>query len=429
MSRTLAAIRFSSNFKFIMTANVELLSPAGCYPSLQAAIDAGADAVYFGLSKLNMRSRARHSFRIEDIPQIKNRCQAGGVKCYLTLNTLLYDRELGLARKILTQAARYDIDAVIVSDMSAMQLAQELGLEIHFSTQLSISNYQAVKFYAQYGDRIVLARELDLQRIAKICAQIQQDDLRGCSGKPMEIEVFAHGALCIALSGRCGMSLFNSQRSANRGACEQYCRREYTVIDRISGREMVLDNNYIMSPNDICTIDFLDQVVETGVGVLKIEGRGRGPEYTYTITKAYRQTLQALYDGRYKQDFVDQVLEDIKTVFHRGLSSGYYLGREQGWSAAYGSKASRKKIVVGAVTNYFRKPSVAEIHATDAGFSVGDDYLIIGRTTGVIKGVVEEIHLNNEPVTRVEPKALCTLKVPSKVRVNDKVYMLKRPSS
>jgi len=282
-----------------MTHSVELLAPAGCFPSLQAAIDAGADAVYYGLAQLNMRARARRSFQREDQKEIIDRCHQSGIRGYLTLNTILYDHDLTATRRMLDDAAELNVDGVIVSDMAAIEMARARGLEVHISTQLSISNYQSFKFYSQFSDRIVLARELSLPMIKKLHQQIVAEDLRGPSGRLMEIEAFAHGALCIAMSGRCGMSLFTSNGSANRGACEQNCRKEYIVTDAETGKQLKVDNNYIMSPNDIATIDFLDQVVDSGVGVLKLEGRGRAPEYVYTVTQSYRKALDAINDGTY----------------------------------------------------------------------------------------------------------------------------------
>jgi len=405
--------------------DIELLAPAGCWPSLQAAIDAGADSVYFGLSQLNMRARARKSFQLEDLEEIMRRCRAAKIRGFLTLNTLLYDHDLCLAQNLLEEAVRCKVDAVIASDMAAVTKARDLGLEVHISTQLSISNYQSFKFYSQWSDRIVLARELNLRLIRKIFDQIRADDLRGPSGRPMEIEAFAHGAQCIAVAGRCGMSLHTSNASANRGACEQNCRKRYEVKDVETGQKLILDNEFVMSPNDISTIDFLDEFIASGVKVLKIEGRGRAPEYVYTVISAYRAALDAIAAGTYGRGVVDDLLQDLKTVYNRGLSSGYYLGREQGWSGAYGSKATRQKIEVGKISNYFAKPSVALIEATGQGLAVGDEYVVIGETTGVLKGVVEELRVEGEAVTRVPPKTEFTLNVVSTVRRSDRLYFLR----
>ncbi len=399
------------------------MSPAGCYPSLQAAIDAGADAVYFGLAQLNMRARSRRSFHLKDLETIMERCREGGIKGYLTLNTLLYDHDLKLCYKLLAEAAKHRVDAVIASDMACILEARELGLEVHLSTQLSVSNYESFKFYAQYCDRIVLARELNLSLIRGIREQVLNEELRGPDGRIVEIEAFAHGALCIAVSGRCGMSLYTDNASANRGACVQNCRMEYEVVDKESGAKLVVDNEFIMSPNDISTIEFLDQVLEAGVMTLKIEGRGRSPEYVKTVTQAYRRAVDAVIDGSYGPAFVEDLLEGLKAVYNRGLSSGYYLGREQGWSGTYGSQATRQKIYKGVVSHYYDKLGVAEI--TAAGLvSSGDEYTIIGNATGVVDGVIDEMRLDDGPVETAQSKDVFSIKVSGRVRKNDRFYVM-----
>ena len=407
-----------------MRLPIELLAPSGCFPSLQAAIDAGADAVYFGLAQLNMRARARRSFEAGDLPEIMERCRAAEIKGFLALNTVLYDHDLPLTTKLLGDAARNGVDAVIVSDMAAVQIANELGLETHLSTQLSISNFQSLKFYARLCDRVVLARELNLQMISRIHRQIQDEDLRGRSGRPMELEAFAHGALCIAISGRCGMSLFTANASANRGACAQNCRREYEVTDKETGDQLVVDNNYIMSPNDIATIDFLDQLVASGIRILKIEGRGRSPEYVKTVTRAYRKAIDALHEGQYDRELTQELLIDLKKVYNRGLSSGYYLGREQGWSGAYGSKATLRKVEVGCITNYLSQLGVAVIQSTSSEFSRADDYVIIGNSTGVIEGTANDLRVDGNRVESIKPGELFSLKVDAKVRRNDRIFKM-----
>lgn len=401
----------------------ELLAPAGCYPSLEAGIAAGADAVYFGLAQLNMRARSRRSFGLEDLPEIMNRCRAGGVKACLTLNTLLYDHDMKLVYRLLDAAAENQVDAIIASDMACILRARELGLEVHLSTQLSVSNFDAFKFYTQFCDRIVLARELNLKMIRKLYEQIVAADLRGPSGRPAEIEAFAHGALCIAVSGRCGMSLYTDNASANRGACIQNCRKEYDVVDKETGKKLTIDNNFVMSPNDISTIDFLDQLLQSGIKVLKIEGRGRAPEYVHTVVTAYRKAIDAVHAGTYGPEFVEELLQDLQSVYNRGLSDGYYLGREQGWSGNYGSKATRQKIQVGKVTHFYSNLGVAEITST-GNVSIGDDYVIIGETTGVVDGTVDEIHLDEGKVDTVKPSDVFSIRVPKKVRKNDKVYLM-----
>ena len=402
----------------------ELLAPAGCYASLQAGIAAGADAVYFGLAQLNMRARSRRSFGLEDLPEIMNRCREGGVKACLTLNTLLYDHDLKLVYKLLDAAAENKVDAVIASDMACIMRARELGLEVHLSTQLSVSNFESFKFYTQFCDRIVLARELNLSMIRKLYEQIVEADLHGPNGRPAEIEAFAHGALCIAVSGRCGMSQYTDNASANRGACIQNCRKEYDVVDKETGKKLTIDNNFVMSPNDISTIEFLDQLLQSGIKVLKIEGRGRAPEYVHTVISSYRKAIDAVHGGTYCPEFVEELLDDLKSVYNRGLSDGYYLGREQGWSGSYGSKATTQKIQVGSVSHFYSKLGVAEITSTGS-VSVGDDYVIIGETTGVVDGKVEEIHLDEGKVDTAKPKDVFSIRVPKKVRKNDKVYLMR----
>lgn len=403
----------------------ELLAPAGCFPSLRAGIKAGADAVYFGVAQLNMRARARRSFELSDIPEILRICHENKVKGYLTLNTLLYDYDAKVARSMLETAKEHGVDAVILADMAAVQMANELGLEVHLSTQLSISNFDAVKFYAPFCDRIVLARELNLKMIKRIHEQILETDLRGKNGRPMELEAFAHGALCIAVSGRCGMSLYTSNASANRGACEQNCRKEYIVTDKESGQQLEIDNNFVMSPNDISTIDFLDQILDAGIHTLKIEGRGRAPEYVESVIRSYRAAIDALNEGRYTRELVGELQGNLEKVYNRGHSDGYYLGRKQGWSNAYGSKAARQKIAVGTVTNYFSRIQVAEITATAGELNVGDEYNIIGDKTGVVNGVAEEIRVDENPVEGIKGRSVFSIKVGDKVRRGDRLYLMK----
>ena len=408
----------------IARENVEILAPAGCYPSLIAAGKNGADAVYFGLAQLNMRARARKSFHLKDLPEIMKLCREYNMKGYLTLNTIVYEHDLTLLYKLLDIAKKENVDGVIVADMAAIMACLERSLEVHISTQLSISNYESVKFYAQYCDRVVLARELNLSMIESIYRKIQENDLRGVSGDPMEIEAFAHGALCVAISGRCGMSLFTSNASANRGACEQNCRKEYVVTDKDTGKQLVVDNNFIMSPNDIATIDFMDKILESGISVLKLEGRGRAPEYVATVTRAYRKAVDAVYEGTYNKEFVEELYKSLETVYNRGMSSGYYLGKEQGWSETYGSKATRRKLLVGQVTGYYNKIGVAEIKIKDQAVNSGDNLIILGNTTGLIEMEAAGMRLDEQEVDSVPRGGFFSMKVPEKVRRNDKVYKL-----
>jgi U32 family peptidase len=408
--------------------SIELLSPAGCFPSLHAAIAQGADAIYFGLAHLNMRARARRSFLRRDLPEIVHICRSGGVRCYLALNTLLYEHDLRLCQKLLESAAEAGIDAVILSDLAAMQMAHALELEIHLSTQLSISNSEAVRFYAPYCDRIVLARELNLSMIRAIHQRIVADNLCGRSGQLVKIEAFAHGALCIAISGRCGMSLYSSGASANRGACEQNCRKEYLVKDVNTGQEMIVDNNLVLSPNDILTLDFLDQMVDCGVQAFKIEGRGRSPEYVAAVTSVYRKALDAIRAGTYTQALVNELMPVLKKVYNRGFSSGHYLGRQQGWSRTADSQATHRKVYVGTIINYYERAGVVLSKATAADLAVGDEYLVIGKTTGVVGGRVEQLLLCEGDAmhgSQTAPQgSTFTLPHQGKVRRGDKLYKM-----
>ncbi|NWK57551.1 U32 family peptidase [Verrucomicrobiaceae bacterium N1E253] len=406
---------------------IELLAPAGCFPSLQAAIDNGADAVYFGLAQLNMRARSRRSFNVPDLKEIMSRLHAAKVKGYLTLNTLLYEHDLKLCQKMLETAKAEKVDGVILSDMAAVQMANELDLEVHLSTQLSLSNFESVRFYAPYCDRVVLARELNLKMIRSIYDKINDQNLRGRDGRPMEIEAFAHGALCIAVSGRCGMSLFNSNASANRGACEQNCRKEYIMTSVEDGKQLKLDNNFIMSPNDIATIDFMDQFLESGVRVLKIEGRGRSPEYVAAVIRAYRKAVDAVVNGTFTPKLVDQLYPELEGVFNRGLSSGYYLGRDQGWAADAGNKSKRRKVLVGKVSHAYPKAGVVVIDAAASPLSRGESFLVIGNSTGVIEGEVNDLRAMQDNGEMLETEhgqkgQTLTLKINAKARLNDKVY-------
>ncbi|MFK5955915.1 MAG: peptidase U32 family protein [Planctomycetota bacterium] len=409
-------------------AQIELLAPAGCYPSLRAAIANGADAVYFGLAQLNMRARSRRSFEREDLAEICRICRESDVKSYMALNTVLYEHDLNLCRELLQEAKLQQISAVILSDMAAVILAQDLGLEVHLSTQLSISNSESVRFYAPHCDRIVLARELSLPMISRVHQSIISEDIRGRSGRPMELEAFAHGALCIAVSGRCSMSLYSSNASANRGACDQNCRKEYIVKDAETGHEMLVDNNYIMSPTDILTLGFVDKMVESGVLVFKIEGRGRAPEYVGAVTAAYRKALDAVRDGCFNQELVDELMPSVEKVYNRGFSSGYYLGQKQGWAKAGGSKASRVKQMIGTVSNVFQKAGVLQVDATAGKLSAGDEYVIIGHTTGAVQGTVLELRVESDdgPLTPefVEKGTQFTLPHSGDARRGDQLYRL-----
>jgi putative protease len=410
------------------TASIELLSPAGCYPSLRAAIANGADAVYFGLAQLNMRARARRSFEREDLEDICRICAESNVRSYLALNTVLYEHDLKLCRELLEEAAVQKVSAVILSDMAAVMIAHELGLEVHLSTQLSISNSESVRFYADYCDRIVLARELSLPMINSVHGKIVDENITGRSGRIMELEAFAHGALCVAVSGRCGMSQYTSNASANRGACEQNCRKEYIVKDAQTGVELLVDNNYIMSPNDILTISFVDKMVEAGITVFKLEGRGRSPDYVGAVTAAYRQALDAVVDGSFNEEMAAELVPSLEKVFNRGFSSGYYLGQKQGWAGASGTKATRHKQKIGDITNVYSKAGILEVECSAGKLSVGDEYVIIGHTTGAVQGTVSELRVDHEKDSRspesIEKGMLFTMPHKGEARRGDQIYVL-----
>jgi len=407
---------------------LELLAPAGCFPSMMAAIKNGADAIYFGLAQLNMRARARRSFDENDLAEIASVCRAAGVKTYLALNTLLYQHDLDLCRVLLEGAVKQKVDAVILSDMAAVQMANQLGLEVHLSTQLSISNSESVKFYAPYCSRIVFARELSLPMIESISRCIKEEQIFGHRGNLIEIEAFAHGAMCIAVSGRCGMSLYTSNSSANRGACEQNCRKAYKVTDVETGTELIVDNDLIMSPNDILTIDFIDKMVVAGVRVFKLEGRGRSPEYVAEVVRCYREALDSVQDESYSPELVEAWKTRLSKVYNRGFSTGYYLGKKQGWSDKPGSKATHRKDFVGTISNYFPKVGVIEVDCCAVDLSVGDEYLIVGHTTGAVRGVVEEIRIEREgEMIAVECASKGTrfsLQHPGDARRRDQLYRM-----
>lgn len=411
-----------------MIANdIELMAPAGSFESLTAALNAGADSVYFGVSQLNMRAKSSINFEINDLPAITEQCHKHNAKAYVTMNTLLYDHDLKMARSILEASANAGADAAIVADTAAVQIAKEAGIPIHLSTQLSISNTESIRFWAGFTDTIVLARELDLNMIRRITDTIREENITGPAGEPVRIEIFAHGALCIAVSGRCGMSLFTDNASANRGACRQNCRQSYVVTDKETGAQLEIDNEFIMSPNDICTLPFLDEVLNAGVRVLKIEGRGRSPDYTDMVIRTYREAISSIQDGSYNEDKIESWMKGLSKVYNRGFSDGYYLGRKQGWSKTNGSLATREKVYAGQVKKYFALPSVAEVHLQAASVQKGDEFLITGHTTGVIRGQIEELRNEAEQVIEQSTKReVVTFTVSEKVRPNDRVYILKK---
>lgn len=408
-----------------MTSALEIMAPAGNFECLHAAIDAGADSVYFGIGRLNMRSRSANNFTTEDLPEVVRICREAGVKTYMTLNIVLYGEDLQDAYEALDTAKAAGVDAIIASDMAAIIYCRSIGMEVHISTQLSISNYEALKFYAQYADVVVLARELNLVQVKEIHRQIVENDLRGPSGELVRIEMFAHGAFCMAISGKCYMSLDNYGSSANRGACMQVCRRGYEVTDLETGVKLDIDNKYIMSPKDLCTIEFMDKFIDAGVTVFKIEGRARSAEYVRRVVMCYREAADAVMDGTYTPELTARLKEALSEVFNRGFWDGYYLGSRLGeWSSVYGSSATRKKVYCGKVTNWFDKISVAEIAVEAAPLHKGDDVVVIGSVTGCVEFTVEDLRLDYNPADEVGKGLRCSVAVPgARLRRGDKMYL------
>ena len=402
---------------------VEIMSPAGSYESLMAAIQAGAGSVYFGVGVLNMRSRSAANFTLEDLQQITDICHEHHVKSYLTVNTIVYNDEIEKAHELLDVAKRCQVTAIIASDMAVIQYARKIGLEIHLSTQCNVTNVEAVRYYAQFADVIVLGRECTLKQVANICQAIKDQNITGPKGELVKIEIFVHGALCMAVSGRCYLSLDNYNFSSNRGACNQPCRRAYKIIDEENEIELQVDNPYILSPKDLCTIGFLDKIIKAGVSVLKIEGRGRSPEYVKVVTECYHEALHAIEEGSFTKEKTEEWTSRMRDVYNRGFWGGYYLGRTMGeWSKRYGAQATRYKQRVGKITNYFSKLSVAEVCIEEGDLSVGDDILIIGTTTGVYEDNLSEIRLDLKPVEKVEKGALCSIPVKELVRRGDQIF-------
>ncbi|HNW90948.1 MAG TPA: peptidase U32 family protein [Bacteroidales bacterium] len=406
--------------------NIELLAPVGSFESLTAAIQGGADAVYFGVGKLNMRSRSSVNFTENDLGDITSVCHKNNIKSYLTLNTIIYDEELPEVVKILEAVKKNNIDGVIASDFSVIERACHAGIPVHISTQCNITNIDAVRFYAKFADVMVTARELHLKQVAAIVRQIEKEQIKGPSGELVRIEVFAHGALCMAVSGKCYLSLHDNNHSANRGACFQLCRRAYIVKDKESEAELEIDNEYIMSPKDLCTIGFLDKVLKSGATTLKIEGRGRSADYVKTVTACYKEAITSIADGSYSETKILAWKERLKTVYNRGFWDGYYLGQTLGeWNNVYGSQAVKEKVYIGKVTNYYSKIKVADIKVETMPLSAGDEIMIMGNTTGVYEDVIKEIRIDNNTVSVVVKGQLCSIQLHSEVRRGDKVYMLK----
>ena len=407
------------------SGRMELMAPAGNFESLQAALDNDCDSVYFGVEQLNMRARATVNFVMDDLPEIARRCQAKNVRTYLTLNTIIYDHDLSVVKTLLTQAKAAGITAVIASDQAVIAMARSMGIEVHISTQLNVTNIETVKFYSLFADTIVLSRELSLRQVKKITEAIEKEQIKGPSGNLVEIEIFGHGALCMAVSGKCYLSLHSHNSSANRGACKQNCRKKYTVIDQESGFEIEIDNEYMMSPKDLCTLDFLDQIVDSGVKVLKLEGRGRAADYVATVTRVYREAIDAIAEGTYTKERISVWMETLSTVYNRGFWSGYYLGQKLGeWSDNPGSNATQKKVYVGKGLHYFPKSGIAEFKIEAYDIKKGDKLLITGPTTGAQELDLDEFFVNDMAAEKATKGDSCTLKVPFRIRLSDKMYKI-----
>ncbi|WP_299004807.1 peptidase U32 family protein [uncultured Tenacibaculum sp.] len=404
---------------------IELMAPAGNFESLQAALDNGCDSIYFGVEQLNMRARASINFTLDDLEEISRRCSEKNVRTYLTLNTIVYDHDLSIVKTLIKRAKEANITAVIAMDQAVIAMARAEGMEVHISTQINITNIETVKFYAMFADTVVLSRELSLRQVKKITEQIEKEEIKGPSGRLLEIEIFGHGALCMAVSGKCYMSLHSHNSSANRGACKQNCRKKYTVIDQESGFEMELDNEYIMSPKDLCTIDFLDQVADAGIKVLKIEGRGRAPEYVAKVIKCYRDAIDSLYNGTYDKEKVISWMQELEKVYNRGFWNGYYLGQKLGeWSKEPGSHATQKKVYLGKGMHYFSKAEVGEFKIEAYDLAVGDTILITGPTTGAQEMELKSMFVNDKEAQTATKGDEVTMKLDFRIRPSDKLYKI-----
>lgn len=407
-----------------MGKKIEIMAPAGNFECLMAAIQGGADSIYFGVGNLNMRSHSANNFNPEDIEKIVSICNEHGVRSYLTLNIVLYNDDIEPMKVALEAAKRAGITAVIASDMAAISYARSIGLEVHISTQLNVSNYEALKFYAQFADVVVLARELSIPQVKTISEKIISEGIKGPAGEPVQIEMFCHGALCMAVSGKCYLSLHEYNASANRGSCYQLCRRGYEVTDLETGESLHIDNKYIMSPKDLCTIEFMDKMIDAGVSVFKIEGRARSAEYVRKVTSAYRRAADAVMADSFTPELAASLKEELGEVFNRGFWDGYYQGARLGeWSTIYGNKATRKKTYIGKITNYFSNIGVAEVLVETGELKVGSNILIIGPSTGVIEMKVPEIRVDLNPSDKASKGEYCSIPVGEKLRRSDKVYL------
>lgn len=405
------------------SGKIELMCPAGNFESLQAALDNGADSIYFGVEQLNMRARSSVNFTLDDLEEISKRCSQKGVRTYLTLNTIIYDHDLSIIKTVLDRAKSASITAVIAMDQAVIAYARQIEMEVHISTQINITNIETIKFYSLFADTMVLSRELSLSQVKKITSQINKEQIKGPGGKLVEIEIFGHGALCMAVSGKCYLSLHSHNSSANRGACKQNCRKKYTVIDQESGFEIEIDNEYMMSPKDLCTIDFLDQVIDSGVKVLKIEGRGRAPEYVATVTKCYREAIDAIASGSFTKEAVAEWMKKLETVYNRGFWSGYYLGQKLGeWSDNPGSNATQKKVYIGKGRHFYPKTKIGEFEIEAYSLNVGDKILIQGPTTGSQEAEVSSMMVDDIPAQEAKKGDILTLPIGFKIRPSDKLY-------
>lgn len=404
---------------------IELMAPAGGFDSMQAALDAGADSIYFGVEQLNMRAKSSINFTLDDLEEIASRCGGKNVRTYLTMNTIIYDHDLSIIKTLLNRAKEAGITAVIASDQAVIHYAKTIGVEVHISTQLNITNIETVKFYSLFADTMVLSRELSLGQVKKIADAVEKENVVGPGGKLVELEIFGHGALCMAVSGKCYLSLHTQNSSANRGACVQNCRRKYKVIDMEDGHELEIDNEYIMSPKDLCTLNFLDQVIDSGVKVLKIEGRARAPEYVSRVISTYREAIEAYYKGEYTKEKVKLWMAQLETVYNRGFWSGYYLGQELGeWSDKPGSLATQKKVYIGRGVHYFSKRKIAHFKIESQSIKVGDSILITGPTTGVIETTLPAMRVDDKEVEIAERGANITFELDQVIRPSDKIYKM-----
>jgi len=403
--------------------DIEIMAPAGSYESLMAAIQGGADSIYFGVEQLNMRAASSNNFTIDDLRNIVTICKKNGLKSYLTVNVVVYDHEIEQMHRIIDAAVETGITAVIASDLSVINYAFAAGIEVHLSTQLNITNIEALKFYAQWADVVVLARELNLDQVKHVFNSIREQNITGPAGNLIKIEMFAHGALCMAISGKCYLSLHENNKSANRGECYQTCRKSYLATNMESGYELEIDNKYIMSPKDLCTIGFVDKMIDAGVSVLKIEGRARSAEYVKEVSSCYNEAITSIENGTFDKDKTDAWRVRLSTVFNRGFWDGYYLGQTMGeWNTNYGSSATKRKVYVGKITNYFTKLNVAEIKLENGDLSKDDIILITGPTTGVVEYIVDEIRVDLKVAETALKGELCSIKIPDFLRRSDKVY-------